>query len=96
MLQKVMSQFCVEKFLSESAETFRRLNLSSFISFGYRKYLCFRGLCHDFPSKKFRLTVPKHFVEDPFSLSLDSGIENVYASARYVTIFRRKFFVSRY
>ena len=37
MLQKVMSQFCVEKFLSESAETFRRLNLSSFSSFRYPK-----------------------------------------------------------
>ena len=33
---------------------------------GIGKILCFRGLCHDFPSKIFCLTVPKHFVEEPF------------------------------
>ena len=32
---------------------------------------------------------------EPFSVSLISGIENFYASEGYVTIFRRKFFVSR-
>ena len=27
--------------------------------------LCFKALCHDFLSKIFCLTIPKHFVEDP-------------------------------
>ena len=36
------------------------------MNFGYRQNLCLRGLCHDFPSKIFVLTVPKHFVEEPF------------------------------
>ena len=35
-------------------------------NFWYRKILCFRGLCHDFPWKIFCLTVPKHFAEAPF------------------------------
>ena len=30
-----------------------------------RKFLCFRGLCHDFSSRTFCLTVPKHFEEEP-------------------------------
>ena len=51
---------------------------------------------HDFPSKIFCLTVPKNFVGDPFSVSLISGIEKCYASEGYITIFRRKFFVSQY
>ena len=36
------------------------------ISFGNRNISCFRGLCHDFPSKFFCLTVSNHFVEEPF------------------------------
>ena len=46
----------------------------------------------DFPSKNFCLTEPKNFVQEPFSVSLVSAIEKVYASAGYVTIFRRVFF----
>ena len=38
------------------------------------------------PSKIFCLKVPKIFVEEPFSLSLISGIEKIYASEGYVTI----------
>ena len=53
------------------------------------------GEYQDFPSKVFCLTVPKIFVGEPFSVSLISGIENFYASEGYVTIFRRKFFVSQ-
>ena len=63
-------------------------------NFWYRKTLCFRGICHDFPSKIFCLTVPKNFVGEPFIVSLISGIEKFYASDGYVTIFCRKFFVS--
>ena len=61
-----VSKFSVEKFLSQIAETFCRGTLYSFISFGYRKCFCFRGLCHDFPWNFFCLTVPNHFVEEPF------------------------------
>ena len=53
------------------------------------------GEYQDFPSKSFCLTVPKNIVGEPFSVSLISGIEKVYASEGYVTIFRRKFFVSQ-
>ena len=60
----------VEKFLSHSAEKYRRGTLYCVINFGYRKSLCFRGLCHDFPSKIFCLTLPKHFVEETFSAVL--------------------------
>ena len=55
-----------------------------------------RGEYRKFPSKSFCLKLPKQFVGGPFTLSLVSGIENVYASEGYVTIFRRKFFVSQY
>ena len=48
-----------------------------------------------FPSKKFCLTVPRKVVGEPFSVSLNSGIEKFYASEGYVTIFRRIFFVSQ-
>ena len=50
------------------------------------------GEYQDFPSKNFCLTEPKNFVQEPFSVSLVSAIEKVYASAGYVTIFRRVFF----
>ena len=43
------------------------------------------------PSKLFCLTVPKNFVQEPFSVSLISGIENFYALEGYVTIFCRIF-----
>ena len=75
-----ISKYSVEKFLTQIAETFRRGTLNSFISFGYRKCLCFRGFCHDFPSKYFCLTVPKHFVEEPFCAVFQnySGSEKFY------------------
>ena len=53
------------------------------------------GEYQNFPSKTFCLTVPKNFVGEPFSVSLISGIGKIYASEGYVTIFRRKFFVSQ-
>ena len=54
-----------------------------------------RGGCQYFRSKKFWLTVLKKFVDEPLSVSLISGIEKVYASDGFVTIFRRSFFLSR-
>ena len=38
----------------------------------------------------------KNFVWEAFSVSLKSGIQKVYASEVYVTIFRRKLFVSQH
>ena len=75
-----VSRFSVENFLSHSAEKFRMCSVCSVINFGYRKNLCFRGLCHDFQSKIFCLTVPKHFVEEPFYAVFQkiSGGEKVY------------------
>ena len=75
-------RFSVEIFLSHSAEKFRRETLACVIHFGYRKFLCFRGLCHDFPSKIFFLKVPKNFVGEPFGAVLQkhSGSEKVYGS----------------
>ena len=90
-----VSKYSVEKNFSQIAETFRRGTLYSFISFGCRKYLCFRGLYHDFPTKIFRLTVLRSFVGEPFSLLFISGIEYIYASEGFITIFRRNFFVSQ-
>ena len=40
--------------------------------------------------------MPKNFVGESFSLSVISGIEKINASESYVTIFRRKVFVSQY
>ena len=55
-----------------------------------------RGKYRSFPSKNFSLKSPKNFVWEPFSPSLISGIEKIYASEAYVTIFRPKFFVSHH
>ena len=40
-----------------------------------------------FPSKFICLTGPKNFLGEPFSVSLISGIESVFASEAYVTFF---------
>ena len=50
----------------------------------------------DFLSKVFCLLVPKNFIGEPFSVSLISVTEKLYASEGYVTNFRRKIFVSQY
>ena len=50
-----------------------------------------RGEYQKFLSKIFCLTVPKKFVGEPFSVSLISDIEKIYASEGYVTIFCRNF-----
>ena len=66
--------------MSHSAEEFRRWTISGVTGFGYRKNLCFRGLCHDFASKNFCLPASKHFVEEPFYAVFQkiSGREKVY------------------
>ena len=54
------------------------------------------GEVSKFSVGKFCLTVPKSFAGETSSLSLVSGIEIIYASEGYVTIFRRIVFVSQY
>ena len=48
-----VSKFSFENFLSHSAEKNRRGPFRESLIFGSRKILCFKGLCHDFPSKIF-------------------------------------------
>ena len=43
----------------------------------------------------FCLTVPKHFVGGIFSVSLIPGMEKIFASEGYVTIFCQSLFVSQ-
>ena len=77
-----------QNFLSHSAEKFRRGTLLRCVSenIWYQKILWIRGgwgggrEYHDFPSKLFCLTVPKHFVEEPFCAVFQkiSGIKKFY------------------
>ena len=71
--------FLSNLFLSHRAQKFRRETLYGVTNFGCRKIVCFRGLCHDFPSKNLFLTVPKHFVKEPFCavFQKNSGCEKV-------------------
>ena len=67
-------------FFVSQCRKIRKGPLWCFTNFGYRKCLDERlggggGECQDFPSKISRLTVPKNFVGQPFSVSLFSGIE---------------------
>ena len=47
-----------------------------------------------FSVENFCLTASKNFVDEPFRVSLISGIAKFYASESYDTIFRRFFFLS--
>ena len=60
-----MSRFLVENFLSHSTEKNRRGTLQCFNTLGYWKNLCIAGLCHDFLSNFFFLTIPKNIVVEP-------------------------------
>ena len=42
-----------------------------------------KGGYQDFPWKSFRLTVPKIFLGEPFSISLISGTEKVWIRGEY-------------
>ena len=42
--------------------------------------------CQDFPSEDSCNSVPKNFIGQPLRVSLNSGIEKLYASEGYVTI----------
>ena len=89
------SRFSVQKFLSHSAENFPRGILYCCNNFGYRESLDKRGGEYQiFPSKKFCLTVPKIFVEEPFSVSLIAGTENVWIREGGVSRFSVEKFLS--
>ena len=82
-----VSRFSFEKILSHSTEKFRRVFLSCFISFGYRKGLDKKGGVSRYSVEVFCFTVPKKFVGEPFSVSLILGVEKFYASEGYVRFF---------
>ena len=89
-----VSSFSLENFLSHSAEKCRRRTLLRCVSenFRQRKSLSIRGEergISSFAVDFFCLTVPKSFVQEPFSVSLFSGIEKIYALEGYATIFCR-------
>ena len=77
-LCKRVSRFSVEKFLSHSAEKFRRGSLLCFRKFLVSKNVRDKreraGGYQDFPSKTFCLTLP-FIVVEPFIVSLISSIE---------------------
>ena len=81
-------------FLSYSTENLHREPFHVSPKFWYRKILWVRGeggnitiFGHNF----FSLTVPKVFVGEPFSVSLISGMEKLYAYEVNFTIFYRNF-----
>ena len=89
-----------KKFLSYSTETFRRVTILCCVSEKFEKRKCLRkrrrrGSIKNFPSKNFCPKVTKISVRESFILSLISRIQKIFASEDYVTIFRRKVFVSQ-
>ena len=70
-----VSRTSVENFLFHSFEKFRRGTLLCFTNFLVSKNVRDKigGGHHDFPSKIFCLTVPNHFVEEPFCVSESFG-----------------------
>ena len=55
--------------MSHSAEKICRRILQCFTFFEYRKVLCIRGVCHDFLSKNFCLTILENLEVEPFCVS---------------------------
>ena len=51
---------------------------------------------HDFPSKMFCLTVPNHFVEEPFCVSESFGNQKILSLRGENHDFYRNFVVSQY
>ena len=81
------SRFSIAVLLYHCSETFRRgtilYSVLCFRKFPLAKTLWIEtggGECQDFPSKNFVLTVPKHFVEEPFCAVFQkiSGSKKVY------------------
>ena len=82
----------MDNLLSHSTEKLCRGTFLCFTKFLVsKKFMDKRGgggrEYHDFLSKIFCLTVPKIFVGEPFSVSLTSGIEKIFAYQGNITIF---------
>ena len=82
----------MDNLLSHSTEKLRTGTFLCFTKFLVsKKFMDKRGgggrEYHDFLSKIFCLTVPKIFVGEPFSVSLTSGIEKIFAYQGNITIF---------
>ena len=79
MSKRVMSHFSVKKILSHSAEKIRRGALYCVTNAGIEKFYASEGYVTIF-CRIFCLTVPKKFVEGPFSavFQIISGSEKVY------------------
>ena len=89
MLQRVMSRYFVDIFVSQYRKT---LQGNPFVlCFGKfpvaNKFMDKKGECQNFPTKVFCLTVPKYLAGQPFRVSLISGIEKFYAKEGNVRIF---------
>ena len=79
MLQRVMSRFFVEIFLSHSAENFRRGTLYCCINFGYRKSLEKRGWgASRFFIENFLSHSAENLRRDSFTVALVPGTEKVW------------------
>ena len=90
--------FLSKSFLSHSFEKFRRGTLLCFTNFLVSKNVRDkRGSGHhDFPSKMFCLTVPNHFVEEPFCVSESFGNQKILSPRGENHDFYRNFVVSQY
>ena len=69
MHKRGVSHFSFKKFMSHSAEKVCRGILQCFTFFEFAKVLCIRGVCHDFLSKSFGLTILEILVVEPFCVS---------------------------
>ena len=71
-----VSRFSIENFLSRSAENLRRESFTIALISGPEKvWIRGGGEYQDIPSKIFCLTVPKRFVGESFSISINLGIK---------------------
>ena len=88
-----VSRFSVENFWSHSGKIFRGHPFNVPENLGYRKILCITGGYHVFPSNNDGLTVPKNFADIASKFQKIGVSKNLVHNS--ITIFRRKFFVSR-
>ena len=96
ILCKMVSQFSVEKFLSHSAEKFRRGTFLCFIKYLVSKNVRDKrgGGYHDFRSNFFCLTVPKISVRESFTIALISGIGKVSMRRGYQDFPSKTFYLT--
>ena len=88
-----VSRFSVENFWSHSAKIFRGHPFNVPENLGCRKILCITGGYHVFPSNNDCLTVPKNFADIASKFQKIGVTKNLMHNS--ITIFRRKYFVSR-